>query len=346
MATTGGIVSPPAKRQKIAYHHKHAIRHRQPAIPGEGALLPQELLDKLVVESIKTIVEEQAYKQGIAEPTIESVALETLRSATEEFVHHACRSIRQRMNAARRTAPIILDFDFPWEIPAPLDQLEPYEVETEINRPLLPTPPPEDEFHNGFELPEKLLGPELSRQQDLSKFSFNIKALPPVPSAHTYRDNAVYEERVSDPKKLRELATDEGKLGEQALRKLAGALKADAVLSVDPDARFIKDKRPFRLRWNKKPTLTEEAMFEETMRGLLLDEPGFELGPVVSCEKQYRMPDESKVRRRHVDVKPLPPGPLSKKHDSPTTARSYNILPPLKMKPRPSVDDMEGVIEL
>lgn len=342
----GEVVPPPAKRQKIAYHHKHAIHHRLPSVPGEGALLPQELLDKLVIDSIKTIVEEQAYKQGITNPVIQSRALEALRSATEEFVHNACRQVRQRMNAARRTVPIVLDFDFPWDIPPPLDQLDPYEVKTEVNRPLLPTPPPEDEFHNGFELPERLLGPELSRQQDLSKFSFNTKALPPVPSAHTYRDSAVFESRVTDSKKLRELATDEGKLGEQALRKLAGALKADAVLSVDPDARFIKDKRPSRLHWNKKPTLTEEAMFEETMRGLLLDEPGFELGPVVSCEKQYRMPDEAKIKRRIVDVKPLPPGPLSKKHDSPSTSRSYNILPPPKSKPRPSIDAMEGVIEL
>lgn len=346
MATTAEVVPPPAKRQKIAYHHKHAIHHQLPSIPGEGALLPQELLDKLVIDSVKNIVEEQAYKQFITNPVIESVALEALRNAAEEFVHHACGQIRQRMNAARRTVPIILDFDFAWDIPPPLDQLQPYKVKTEINRPLLPTPPPEDEFHNGFELPERLLGPELSRQQDLSKFSFNVKTLPPVPSAHTYRDSAVFEDRVTDSKKLRELATDEGKLGEQALRRLAGALKADAVLSVNPDARFIKDQRPRRLRWNKKPTLTEEAMFEETMRGLLLDEPGFELGPVVSCEKQYRMPDEANVRRRLVDVKALPPGPLSKKHDSPTTSRSYNILPPPKSKPRPSADEMEGVIEL
>ncbi|KAK5075237.1 hypothetical protein LTS08_001681 [Lithohypha guttulata] len=337
--------SPPAKRQRLAYHHKHHIQHRQAGIPEEGALLPQDLLDKLVITSIKAICEEEARKQDIDQPVIESVALEALRNATDEFAHALLSKVQRFMLAARRTVPVAVDFDaafYALNVPVPEDQLEKYPSTVEINRPLLPTPPPDDEFHHSFELPEHLLGPELSRQQDLRKFSFNTKALPPVPSAHTYRDTAVFDKRETDPKTIRERATEEGKLGEQALRKLAGALKADAVLSISPEARYIQDRRPRRLR--REPVMTEEAMFEETMRNLLLDEPGFELGPVVSCEKQYRMPDEGRVRRRHVNMTVLPA--TQKQPESGGDPSKYNLLPPPLRKQKPAADDMDIAFEI
>ena len=105
--------------------------------------------------------------------------------------------------------------------------------------------------------------------------------------------------RETDTRKIRELATEEGKLGEQALRKLAGAVKVDAAHSVDAETKK-QAGIPIRLgRRRKRPALTSEAVFEETMRELLKDEPeGFELGPIVTSEKQYRMPDETQVRRR------------------------------------------------
>lgn len=303
-------------------------------MPGEPTLLPQDLLDKLLVESIKTICEEQAHKLGIKEPFIESVVLEALRSGVDEFVHNVCAKVQRSMLAGRRTAPIGPDFDaafYALDVPLPDDQLQAYSTKVEINRPLLPTPPPEDEFHISHELPEHLLGPELSRQQDLKKFSFNPSSLPPVPSAHTYRDSEVKQRRETDSKKIRERATEEGKLGEQALRKLAGAVKLEAALSTEPETRYVQDQRPKRLR--RKPVLTEEAMFEDTMRDLLLSEPGdFELGPVVSAEKSYRMPDEGRVKRRPVN----------------TTASKvkYNLLPPPRSKAKPAAGDADTVFEL
>lgn len=328
---------PPAKRQKltIAYHHKHKIHHKATSIPGEPAILPPDVLDKLLVESVKAICEEQAWKQGIDEPYIESVVVEALRNAMDEFVQNLCSKVRRSMNAARRVVPIPPDFDsafYALDLPLPDDQLVPYETKPEINPPLLPTPPAEDEFHNTHELPQRLLGPELSRQQDLKKFSFNTSSLPPVPSAHTYRDTAVFLDREKDSKRIRELATEEGKLGEQALRKLAGAVKLEAALSTEPETRLVQDKRPRRLR--RQPTLTEEAMFEETMRDLLKQEPGdFELGPVVSSEKQYRMPDEGRVKRRPVSNAAAPSSvPKSNKDGG---SSKYNLLPPPISKPRP-----------
>lgn len=331
---------PPAKRQKltIAYHHKHKIQHKPPSTPGDSAVLPQDVLDKLLVESVKAICEEQAWKQGVDEPYIESVALEALRNAMDEFVQNLCSKVHRSMIAARRVVPIPPDFDsafYALDLPLPDDQLTPYETKHEINPPLLPTPPAEDEFHNTHELPQRLLGPELSRQQDLKKFSFNTSSLPPVPSAHTYRDTPVFLDREKDSKRIRELATEEGKLGEQALRKLAGAVKLEAALSTEPETRLVQDRRPGRLR--RQPILTEEAMFEETMRDLLKQEPGdFELGPVVSAEKQYRMPDEGRVKRRPVG-NTAAPNSISKTPAAGKDGGSskYNLLPPPISKPRP-----------
>ncbi|KAJ9658752.1 hypothetical protein H2198_003498 [Neophaeococcomyces mojaviensis] len=349
----GLVPSPPAKRQKLAYHHKHRIQHKAPVVPGEPALLPQELLDKLLVDSIKSICEEQAYKHDVTEPGIESVALEALRSATDEFVHNLCQKVRRSMLAARRSVPIAPDFDsafYALDLPLPDDQLPAYETKPPINRPLLPTPPPDDEFHNTHELPQSFLGSELSRQKDLKSFSFNTSSLPPLPSAHTYKDTAVFVQRETDPKRIRELATEEGKLGEQALRKLAGAVKLEAALSTEPETRTIRDRRPPRLR--RDPVLTEEAMFEETMRDLLKQEPGdFELGPIVSSEKQYRMPDEGRVKRRPVATSPaFAPGSGSNAADALASGK-YNLLPPPMSKPKPSgarraTDDMDLVLEL
>lgn len=349
------VSNPPAKRQKltIPYHHRHKIHYKPPLVPGEPALLPQNLLDKLLIESVKTICEEQAWKLGIDEPYIESVALEALRNAVNEFVQNLCSKVRRSMHSARRVVPIAPDFDSAFhalDLPLPDDQLAPYQTTHEINPPLLPTPPAEDEFHHNYELPERLLGPELSRQQDLKDFSFNTSSLPSLPSAHTYRDTPVTLDREKDSKRIRELATEEGKLGEQALRKLAGAVKLEAALSTEPETRIVQDRRPRRLQ--REPILTEEAMFEETMRDLLKQEPGdFELGPIVSSEKHFRMPDDGRVKRKPVS-KTAASGPTSK--SSPIVSRDsapskYNVLPPPlpKAKPAPvATDSMDFSFEL
>jgi len=205
------------------------------------------------------------------------------------------------MLAARRTTPTAPDFDTAIEalaIPRPDDQLEPYETKPPINPPLLPTPPPEDEFHNIVELPSAFLGPELDGQGALNKFAFNTGGLPELPSAHTFKHTPVYPHREADTRKIRELATQEGKLGEQALRKLAGAVKLDTAHSLDSETLRRKSMARPRRRWKNTVNISEEAVFEETLRDLLAKEPeGFELGPIVTCEKAYRMPDDVQVKR-------------------------------------------------
>ncbi|OAL30203.1 hypothetical protein AYO22_01719 [Fonsecaea multimorphosa] len=228
-----------------------------------------------------------------------------MAAAMDEFMLKFLSKVRRSMIAARRTCPIATDFETAvdvLDVPRPDDQLGPYQTQPSINRPLLPTPPPEDEFHNFVELPASFLGPGLDGHGELKKFSFTTRGLPELPSAHTYRNTPVYPDRLADNRKIRELATQEGKLGEQALRKLAGAVKLDAAHPLDTEAISSKKKSaPIvrRKRWKTGVDLSEEAVFEETLRDLLTKERGgFELGPIVNCEKAYRMPEELMVKRR------------------------------------------------
>lgn len=229
------------------------------------------------------------------------------------------------MMIARRTVPIAPDFETAYEVldlPRPDDQLEPYQSNPRINPSLLPTPPPEDQFHNNVELPSSFLGPDLSKQNDLKKYTFDVTSLPPLPSAHTYRDSAVFSERETDTRKIRELATEEGKLGEQALRKLAAAVKLDTVLATEHDARLFRAKRG---RPQTRTAPTEQAMFEETMRDLLkAGSEEFELGPIVTSEKAYRMPDDIRVKRRPAGVSK---NAGSSAHEESLISK-YNLLPP------------------
>jgi hypothetical protein len=208
------------------------------------------------------------------------------------------------MLSARRTAPIPTDFesamrclDLPW----PDDQLNPFTTQPTINPSLLPTPPPEDAFHRQFQLPTSLLGPGLDGRADKRKDHYIPSHFPPFPSQHTYKDTPVFPAREVDPRRIRELATEEGKLGEEALRKLAGAVKAENTISAGPE---IQDDATAKVQ--KGPGRREETMdslFEATMRDLLksasdVAESRFELGPIVNCEKRFLMQDSAPTTRR------------------------------------------------
>jgi Transcription factor TFIID complex subunit 8 C-term len=221
-------------------------------------------------------------------------------------IMNICSKIRRSMLAARRTAPIPTDFEtaiHAVDVPRPDDQLLAYRTKPEVNPPLLPTPPPDDPFHDYLKLPPTLLGPELIGQGGLKQFALTTSSLPPLPSAHTYKDTDVFPHRETDTRRIRELATEEGKLGEQALRKLAGAVKLDATHPLEHESKQDREMPlpPPYGRRRRKAAPTEEAIFEDTVRELLKAEPeGFELGPIVTSEKGYRMPDDVQVKRRPI----------------------------------------------
>ncbi|RMD42345.1 hypothetical protein DV735_g2800, partial [Chaetothyriales sp. CBS 134920] len=282
-----------AKRRKIPYHHHHFIHHRQQQWPAaEPAFVEPESVDKLLIDSIKTVIEEEALKHNVQDPAIESMALEGLYGAVNEFILSFCALVRRSMQAARRTVPIAPDFEaaiYELGLPRPDDQIAAYQTKPPINTRLYPTPPPEDSFHGTHELPSDFLGAELDGRAALERFTYNTAALPPLPSAHTYKATVVYDQRETDSRRIRELATEEGKLGEQALRKLAGAVKIGAAPSASPAATELKQNvksRKTRGRRRSVNNAAEEDCFGRAVGALLRAEPeGFELGPIVTAEK-------------------------------------------------------------
>lgn len=216
------------------------------------------------------------------------------------------------MLAARRTAPIPTDFEYAMsclDLTRPNDQLEPFRTKPPINPPLLPTPPPEDEFHREFQLPRSILGPELDGEAEKQKEKYIPSHLPPFPSQHTYKDTPVFPTREVDPRKIRELATEEGKLGEEALRKLAGAVKAEKTISTTPQSRQGGTSKGQKGPGSREETM--ERMFEATMRDLLKGAPEgaetrFELGPIVNWEKRFLMQDSAPTTQRRPPDQPRP----------------------------------------
>ena len=67
----------------------------------------------------------------------------------------------------------------------------------------------------------ELFGPELDGSSDKREYLWD--SLPPFPSKHTYLITPVYAERPSDPQILREMATKDAMLAENALRNLLAA---------------------------------------------------------------------------------------------------------------------------
>lgn len=202
------------------------------------------------------------------------------------------------MQAARRTAPIAPDFEAAIDtskLPPPsrlIDELLTYRTKPQINPRLLPTPPPDDPYHNVVELP-----PSFREHQTQERYI--PSSLPKLPSPHTYKATPVYPQQETDPRRIRELATEEGKLGEQALRKLAGAVKLESALA---NASQVARRGP-PSRKTKNPMLSVEASFEQTMRELMKDSRrGFELGPLVTSEKSFRKPDNMLMHRRPANL--------------------------------------------
>lgn len=220
------------------------------------------------------------------------------------------------MLAARRTAPIATDFESAFQavqVPTPEDQLPPRSrPKPPSSISLLPTPPPDD-FFGTHELPKSILGSDLNGKEEKRRDGHIPSTFPAFPSQHTFRDTPILPPRERDPRRVRELATEEGRLGEQALRKLATAVRGEGKLdlSTSPDRTTAEAQRGGR---QKKVEVTVEGMFEETMKELAKAErgkglagttaavgEGFEVAPIVNSERKYWMPDTSRRKTQRVE---------------------------------------------
>ena len=129
------------------------------------------------------------------------------------------------------------------------------------------------------------------------------KHFPEFPSKHTYRVSDEFPIRESDPRKIRELATEEGRLGEEALRRLVSAA-SDHPAKRSQQERGVQNMRARRDQmWMETMEAVTEGEPDEmdidqgalySGKGMQkegsLDNVGFGFGRLhnaVNCEKRY-----------------------------------------------------------
>ena len=136
---------------------------------------------------------------------------------------HYLADVRQSMLSCRRTQAVPQDF---------LQSLHTHQLSLRSLLPHLdpPVSPSRSQFplqtniaqENG-EQQLRFLGPLLNADPDEKLRAYIPKHFPELPSKHTYKATPQYPEHEQDPRKVREKATEEGRLGEEALRRLVGA---------------------------------------------------------------------------------------------------------------------------
>ncbi|KAK2779207.1 hypothetical protein FQN52_002503 [Onygenales sp. PD_12] len=299
---------PGSKRLRREYHHHHRLQ--TPVRTGllEPAITDDASVDGLLNMSIGLVLGEAGFSH--AEP----VAMDSLRNGVEEYMVHFLSYIRQSMASCRRMQPIPHDFEHALRRNnVSLDSLRPHLKPLRSAQPpsnSLPTPPPE-EPQPRTDLP--FLGPELAGASQLEKTSHIPKHFPKFPSKHTYQATPVFTTRETDPRKIREKATEEGRLGEEALRKLARAAK--------DGHHGLTEQREKRL-WGRKNE-SMESMFDKTLKAVSRkaaanesSAPGMhdrnalgskaaakpDLSPIVNCDRGYwrkqTMEDVRKVEKK------------------------------------------------
>jgi hypothetical protein len=225
------------------------------------------------------------------------------------------------MLASRRIQPLPFDFEHALNrVHLHPDDLMPHlkTAPSDTPRPaLLPSPPPENEITKTLPFLTAL-----SSEEDRANRAYIPKHLPSFPSKHTYSATAVFIERDGDPRKIRERAAEDGRHGEEALRKLASAAFRD-----NQTGSSGRDKK----LWGRR-TDSMESMFEKTTKGMAkkLSKDGngpsagllgsameidsgpvdaetkahlklswnMELGPIVNCERDLWRRNTSNNRRR------------------------------------------------
>jgi transcription initiation factor TFIID subunit 8 len=139
------------------------------------------------------------------------------------------KTVHSSMTGSRRSAPTPQDFALALahgglSSSALLPFLE-TPPEPSVCQPQIPPMPASEPIPPNL---GSVLGPELSSSPERQKQNYVPKHLPVLPSRHTWQATPVYPKREEDMRKIRERATQEGVMAEQALRRLMAASKSGA----------------------------------------------------------------------------------------------------------------------
>lgn len=140
----------------------------------------------------------------------------------------------------------------------------------------------------------ELLGKELSGASDKLKMPFIPKKFPAFPSRHTYKATEVMPERETDPRKIREKATEAARHGEEALRRLVSVGKVGDQKGVRKALIKSPAKRLRHELWDKA---MEDLRLSSTQNGApKADQEGTEKGILIDAERKYGRQPISRVR--------------------------------------------------
>ncbi|OBT70584.1 hypothetical protein VF21_10389 [Pseudogymnoascus sp. 05NY08] len=153
-------------------------------------------------------------------------ALESICAQASAYADKFLSYVTESMLSCRRAQPIPLDYEY---------ALRRHGLTDSLLRPHLKPPVPRSKTQLVFEAQEpeiqdvkvipELLGKELSGAADKLTKPFIPKKFPAFPSKHTYKATEVMPDRETDPRKIREKATEASRHGEEALRRLVGVGK-------------------------------------------------------------------------------------------------------------------------
>nr|POF01314.1 protein opy2 [Quercus suber] len=244
----------PTKKQRIhrSVHHVQQVPpHLEPATQ-DPAFVQDQLLKSI---SAALVV---AGFDGVNTTT-----LEMFRSHTEAYMLKFLDYAKTSMQASRRSKATAADF-------ASALSLMPNTATASRVQPQLGLKLPAGVAYPSIRQPDQELGapPDfshlLSSLVDTDPKGYIPKHFPLLPPRHAWVETPVFPQREVDSRKMRERATQEGMLAEQALRKLAAAAKAGAMKAERNRSTILR--RQGRARDTKR-----EAGREEIFTDLLKD---------------------------------------------------------------------------
>jgi len=131
------------------------------------------------------------------------------------------------------------------------------------------------------------MGSDLNAIDERTRRRYIPSHFPSLPSKHTWQATPVVVKRETDARRIREQATQEGILAEQALRKLMASNKSSSAENVS-----------MRLKGPSKKAQEDEAMWEMTMKAAIMDD---EIYQKRWMEEQERKRQEEEEQETQLD---------------------------------------------
>ncbi|KAL8884133.1 MAG: hypothetical protein Q9215_007755 [Flavoplaca cf. flavocitrina] len=253
---------PIVKKRKLTASHRLVID--QASCGSESldvAFNGDAQVELLLTRSIALALEALGFEAS------EPLALESFRLVAQEYMHSFLSDVRQSMLACRRTECIAPDFlqalhTHQLSLRALLPHLDPPVARKRAQITLAYESKQEEE-----QCDHRFLGPELNGTSDQESRSYIPHHFPNLPSKHTYQATAEYPSREEDPRKIRERAAEEGRLAEEALRRLISAKSSDRPpsLRVGRRGKSIREQR--NDLWKETMQAADRVSKAERLRG-------------------------------------------------------------------------------